>query len=218
MNAEPAQLDDAAMLDDAALLEEVKAGRRSALERLIRRHNQKLYRIARAQLGSDHEAEDVTQFAWVQMLSLFHQWDGRGSFAAWAATIVVNACRQRHRVAGRVAEVPAEVEATLPTPDEETMRRQVREVLEREVDALPPLLRVVFVMRDVEELSGDEVAAALGVTEPVVRVRLHRARQALRQSLDARFSGVARALYPFLGDRCDRMTAWVLAAAADRAQ
>ncbi len=212
MNVEPAPA------DDAELLAEVKAGGRSALERLVRRHNQHLYRIARAQLGSDAEAEDVTQFAWVQMLSQFDQWSGRGSFVAWAATIVVNACRQRHRALGRSAETPpTEPETMLPSPADETMRHQVRQVLEREVDALSPLLRVVFVMRDVEELTGDEVATALGIPEPVVRVRLHRARQALRQSLDARFSGEARALYPFLGKRCDRMTAAVLAAADLRA-
>lgn len=83
--------------DDAELVDAARAGVRSALEQLIRRYNQQLYRIARAHLGSDDEAEDLTQQAWLSIVSNLNQWSGRGTFTAWAATIVVNACRARHR-------------------------------------------------------------------------------------------------------------------------
>ena len=95
-------------------------------------------------------------------------------------------------------------------PDETTHRVQVRAVLERHVEALPPSLRTVFVMRDVEEMSGLEVAEALQIGEPLVRVRLHRARRAIEASLQAEFQGEGRALYSFLGSRCDRLTHAVL--------
>jgi len=197
---------------DAALVEEARAGVRASLERLIRRHNQLLFRIARAQLGNDDEAEDLTQQAWVQIVSSLHQWNARGPFAAWAVTIVVNACRARHR--GAVTEESwDEVEdprVPPPAPDEETQRLEVRKVLERTVDELPASLRVVFVMRDVEGFNTTEVATTLGLTEEAVRVRLFRARQALQRSLDEQFQGEARALYPFLGARCDRITHAVL--------
>jgi RNA polymerase sigma-70 factor (ECF subfamily) len=200
-------------MEDATLVDEAREGIRASLERLIRRHNQQLYRIARAQLGSDDEAEDVTQQAWVQIVGALHQWNGRGVFAAWAATIVMNVCRARRR--GVVEESYDELEDTRaqpPAPDEETQRLEVRKVLERTVDELPPPLRVVFVMRDVEGFSSAEVGASLGISDEAVRVRLFRARQSLQRSLDAQFHGEARALYPFLGARCDRITHAVLSA------
>ncbi|MBL8913341.1 MAG: sigma-70 family RNA polymerase sigma factor [Archangium sp.] len=204
--------------EDATLVESARAGVRSALERLIRKHNQQLYRIARAQLGHDDEAEDVTQHAWVQIVSSLHQWNGRGVFAAWAATIVVNACRARRRgvVEQTSYDEAADERMPPPAPDEETQRLEVRRVLERTVDELPQPLRVVFVMRDVEGFSSAEVGASLGISEEAVRVRLFRARQTLQRSLDAQFQGEARALYPFMGTRCDRITHAVLEAVAAR--
>lgn len=198
--------------DDAELVEAARAGVRSALEQLIRRYNQQLYRIARAHLGSDDEAEDLTQQAWLSIVSNLNQWSGRGTFTAWAATIVVNACRARHR--GVRAQDPHDDEVDPrpppPTPDEEGHRHEVRAVLEHTIDQLSPALRVVFVMRDVEGLSGVEIAQLLGLTEEAVRARLHRARQTLQRSLDLQFQGEARALYPFLGARCHRLTIAVL--------
>lgn len=207
-----------AATDDAELVEAARSGVRSAMEALVRRYNQHLFRIARAQLGSDEDAEELTQQAWVQIVPALHLWSGKGSFAAWASTIVVNACRSRHRSAALLVNDEAEHdealfnESQMTPPDEETHRLEVRKVLQHTIDELPPNLRVVLVMRDVEGFSGAEAATALGITEQAVRVRLHRARQTLQQSLDTKFQGEARELYPFLGARCDRMTAAVLAA------
>jgi RNA polymerase sigma-70 factor (ECF subfamily) len=184
----------------------------SAFERLLRRYNQRLFRVARAQLGSDEEAEEVTQQAWVQVYAALAQWTGRGSFSGWAASIVINACRQwRREMANEVSSDALDaMEDLSEPPDETTHRVQVRAVLERHVEALPPSLRTVFVMRDVEEMSGLEVAEALQIGEPLVRVRLHRARRAIEASLQAEFQGEGRALYSFLGSRCDRLTHAVL--------
>lgn len=201
--------------DDAALVAAVRTSPRS-FEQLVRRYNQRLYRIARAQLGDDHEAEDATQQAWVSIYAALSQWTGRGSFSGWAATIVINTCRQRRRhVTESLDDDDADaLETGLPAPDEETHRAEVRHVLQRTVDTLPPALRAVFVMRDVEGLDSAETAAALGIAEGLVRVRLHRARRALETSLDAQFAGEGRALYAFMGARCDGLTARVLAALA----
>jgi RNA polymerase sigma-70 factor (ECF subfamily) len=202
--------------DEQQLVDEAKTGARASLEKLIRRYNQLLFRIARAQLKDDAEAEESTQQAWVQSVSAFHQWNGRGTFAAWAATVVVNACSRRHRAARdeEGLDEAAELEGGLPAPDEEVQRAEVGRVLERTVDELSTPLRLVFVMRDVQGMKGAEVAEALGITEEAVRVRLHRARQALRLSEDAQFQGEARELFPFLGVRCDRITHVVLEAIA----
>lgn len=204
--------------EDATLIAAARDGTRTSLERLIRRHNQQLYRIARAQLGNDDEAEDVTQQAWVQIVSALHQWDARGPFAAWAATVVVNACRARRR--GAVEETSYDeaddVRPPPPGPDEEAQRLEVRRFLERNIDALPSSLRVVLVMRDLEGFSSAEAGAALNISEAAVRVRLHRARQTLQRSLDDQLQDEARAVYPFLGVRCDRITHAVLAAVGAR--
>ena len=104
------------------------------------------------------------------------------------------------------------LETPTPGPDEITHRAQVRQVIERTVDALPALLRTVYVMRDVEQMNGLEVAGVLKISESLVRVRLHRARRLLEASLEAEFEGETRALYSFLGSRCERLTSSVLGA------
>lgn len=200
---------------DEALVVATRRGERAAFERLLRRYNQRLFRIARAQLGTDDEAEEVTQQAWVQLYTALDQWAGRGTFSSWASSIVINACRQRrrHMSDSTSPELLDELEGGAD-PEAEVQRAQVRAVLERNVDALPPSLRAVFVMRDVEELSGLEVADALQIGEPLVRVRLHRARRLLQASIQSEFQGEGRGLYSFLGARCDRLTHAVMRAIA----
>lgn len=199
-------------LSDDSLVHATLRREPGAFEKLLRRYNQRLFRIARAHLGDDQEAEDVVQQGWVQIFASLGQWSGRGPFSGWAASIVINACRQRRRHVND--ELPSDeleaMEDHSATPEDETHRLQIRAVLERHVDLLPPRLRAVYVMRDVEELSGADVAASLEITEALVRVRLHRARAALEASLQAEFQGEGRALYSFLGARCDRLTRAVL--------
>lgn len=203
-----------ALASDEGLVAAVLRREPGAFERLLRRYNQRLFRVARAQLGSDDEAEEVTQQAWVQLYAALGQWRGQGPFSRWAVSIVLNACRYRRRhVSDELTDETVEALADAAVgPDEATHRQQVRSVLERHVDALPPGLRTVYVMRDVEELAGPDVAEALQISEELVRVRLHRARRALQASLEAEFQGEGRALYAFLGSRCDRLTRAVLAA------
>lgn len=199
-------------LSDEALVAATRRGEADAFERLLRRYNQRLYRVARAHLGTDDEAEEVTQQAWVQLYGALAQWTGRGAFSSWAAAIVVNACRQRRRhMSDEVATDTLDaMEALAPGPEEELYRTQVRAVLARNVDALPPTLRAVFVMRDVEGMTGPEVAEALDIGEPLVRVRLHRARRLLQASIQSDVQGEGDTLYAFLGSRCDRLTDAVL--------
>lgn len=200
--------------DDAALVSRILAGEHTLFERLVRRYNQRLYRAARAHLGDDATAEDATQQAWLSIYRALGQWTGRGSFSGWALTIVINTCMKQR---GRMNEASDESEmdemtSSLPGPDEETHRHQLREVLTRNVDALPPKLRSVLVLCDVEGLTGPEVSQALGVSEEAVRVRLHRARRALQATLESQLADEGKELFSFMGARCDRLTASVLRA------
>lgn len=208
-------MDPQAHLPDLSDEQLVSAARRreaGAFEKLLRRYNQRIFRIARAHVANDEQAEEIVQHAWVQVYATLDQWSGRGPFSAWAAAIVINACHRgrRHVSEALPADELHELEAGDSSPAEATHRLQVREVLERHVDALSATLRAVFVMREVEEMTGAEVAQALGISEEAVRVRLHRARRLIQDSLQEEFEGEGRALYRFLGSRCDRLTGAVL--------
>ncbi len=200
--------------EDAALVSSIVGGQGLLFERLVRRYNQRLFRAARAQLGDDAAAEDATQQAWLSIFRNLPQWSGRGSFSGWALTIVIHEClRRRAPMKESLDDHDVdETRSSLPGPDEETHRRQLREVLGRNVDALPLKLRTVLVLCDVEGLSGPEASEALGVTEEVVRVRLHRARRSLQTSLQAQLADEGKELFSFMGSRCDAMTAAVLQA------
>ena len=204
--------------DDATLVSRILGGEHALFERLVRRYNQRLYRTARAQLGDDASAEDATQQAWMSIYRSLAQWTGKGSFSGWALAIVTNSCL---KLRGRMSDFSndddaelAQLSSTLPGPDEETHRHQLREVLARNVDALPPKLRTVLVLCDVEGLSGPEVSQALSVSEEAVRVRLHRARKSLQAALASQLAGEEKELFSFMGERCDRLTSAVLKALA----
>jgi RNA polymerase sigma-70 factor (ECF subfamily) len=200
--------------DDATLVSRILAGEHTLFERLVRRYNQRFYRAARAQLSNDATAEDVLQQSWMAIYRSLGQWSGRGSFSGWALTIVINMCLKQRGIMNYAIEEadPDETSSTLPGPEEETHRHQLREVLTRNVDALSPKLRTVLVLCDVEGMSGPEASQALGVSEEAVRVRLHRARRTLQTTLEAQLGAEERELFSFMGARCDRMTAAVMGA------
>lgn len=216
-----------AVLADEALVERVRGGETELFEILIRRHNQRLYRVSRSITGDDASAEDVMQEAYLRAFENLGQFAGRARFATWLTKIAVHEALARRRRGRRLVGLPpagaeealeqlAEVAAPVaggrpPSPEEESVRGELRETLRRAVDALPPALRVVFVLREVERLSTAETAAALALGESAVKVRLHRARRALRDDLERRIGAAADELYAFYAPRCDRVVAAVMA-------
>lgn len=205
---------------DETVVRSVLGGSTDRFEILMRRYNQRVFRTARAILRDDAEAEDAAQQAWLSAYQCLAQWDGRARFSTWLTRIVVHASlrrlRGRHQgpLLSLVDDGDTDASSTRPSPEDETARVQARALLERAIDALPESARVVVVLRDLEELSGAETADALGLTEEAVRVRLHRARRALRASIEAALESNVGDLFPFLGDSCDRIVARVLAAIA----
>jgi RNA polymerase sigma-70 factor (ECF subfamily) len=200
--ADPALVDDS----DAAIITRVIAGARDEFESLVRRHNQRLFRAARAIVKSDVEAEDVLQQTWLEIYRHLGQFRGDAQFTTWATRIAVNAALAHARkqpVIAEVVDAPAH-----DTPDDAVGNAQLGKILETCLAELPQGSREVMVLRDVLELDTAETAAALGVSEEAVRVRLHRARAAVAASLVDRLDGV----YKFDGARCDRITRNVMAA------
>jgi RNA polymerase sigma-70 factor (ECF subfamily) len=205
---------DARMLTDDAVVARVLAGAHEAFEVLMRRHNQRVFRAARAVLRDEAEAEDVAQDAWVRAYTHLRQFGGRSSFATWLTRIAIHESLARRRRRGRhtsLDEHTATLCAHTPAPDEALGTRQVAKAIETAIDTLPARYRTVFVLRDVEGLDTAETAACLDVPEATVKTRLHRARGLLRSHLDATLDVAADRVFAFDGHRCDRIVSAVLA-------
>lgn len=223
MNAVPARVAAAAHApDDADLVRRVCGGDTVAFELLMRRHNRRLYRIARALLRDAAEAEDALQEAYLSAFRALPAFREEAAVATWLGRIVVNECMDRLRrnarrdnvvtlvAAGEGDEVeePAGIEPD--TPERALARAEMRALLERSIDALPQEFRAVFVLRAVQELSVEETAASLGIPEATVRTRHFRARGLLRTAIARDMESAARELFDFDGARCDRVVAGVL--------
>jgi RNA polymerase sigma-70 factor, ECF subfamily len=206
-------------LSDEEIVAGVLDGHTALFEILMRRHNERIYRAARAILRDDSEAEDVMQQAYVNAYAHLRQFHGRAQFATWLTRIAVNealarARRQRNyeSVDEDVPDVESFMDRTEPSnPERQAAAGELRMVLERAIDELPDGAREVFMLRDVEGMSTAEVAAALDVSDDVVKTRLSRARAAIRRDLMARTGSSAPDVFRFYKPRCDRVVAQVLA-------
>jgi RNA polymerase sigma-70 factor (ECF subfamily) len=202
-----------APLADEEIVARVREGAAGLYELLVRRHNRAVYRAARAVLRDDAEAEDAAQEAWVSAFVKLGQFTGASRFGTWVVAIALNEARSRLRKrAVRAAADAQEPDAgDRPDPEREVEMRETAERVELAVDELPPRYREVFMLRAVEGLATAEVAEALGVGEDVVKTRLHRARALLRDRLAGALERAAPQAFSFLGARCDRITAQVMA-------
>jgi RNA polymerase sigma-70 factor, ECF subfamily len=187
---------------------------------LMRRHNQRLYRTARAIVRDEAEAEDVMQQAYVNAYTHLGQFTGRARFATWLTRIAMYEALARIRRRGRLTEIETMTEAgdgggilrdRGPNPERQAFIGELRRTLEGGVDALPEAYRSVFVLRDVEGLSTAETAESLGLSEDVVKTRLVRARAQLRHRISEQIGHGVRDLFAFEATRCDRVVGAVMA-------
>lgn len=219
------QARDYAALEDADLAALVRGGDREAFRQVMRRCNQRLYRVVRGVVDDDAEAEDVVQEAYVHAYANIAGFRGDASLATWLARIALNEAygrlRRRRQTMDieQVDAVAAESGRVVPFPNRfggedpaaAAAREQVRRLLERAVGGLPEAFRVVFVLREVEGCSVEETADLLGLRAETVKTRLHRARRLLRNALHDNVAATLGDAFPFLGARCERMTEAVLA-------
>lgn len=212
--------------DDATLARLIGEGDQAAFALLMRRYNQLLFRTARAILRDDTEAEDALQDAYLLAYRGIGQFRGEARLSTWLTRIVVNEAVARARKSSRRAEVmqlhagvinedfDEEIEMTsgaAESPESGAMRAQARQLLEKAIDDLPDVFRTVFVLRAVEEMSGDEVAVCLDIPEATVRSRFFRARAMLRAALAHDIDLAFEQVFSFDGARCDRIVNGVLA-------
>lgn len=216
---------DYASLDDQALVELVRGGTREAFRHIMQRCNQRLFRVARAVIGEDSEAEDVLQESYMRAYDKLDSFRGDSSLATWLTTIVLNEARgrlrRRHTMVGLeqidLAHDDSHQVIRFPSkfgnedPAAAAARTQIRHLLEHAIDELPPAFRVVYMLREVEECSVEETASQLGIKPETVKTRLYRARRQLRASLHDRLANTMNEAFPFMGARCARVTAAVMA-------
>jgi RNA polymerase sigma-70 factor (ECF subfamily) len=211
---------------DAELARRIASADQQAFVLLMRRHNQLLFRTARSILHDDAEAQDAVQDAYLHAWRAIGQYRAEAKLSTWLTRIVVNEAIARQRKGSRRAQVTplfddqpaleASMDETMDaahtdTPERGAMREQARALLERALDDLPDAFRTVFMLRAVQELSGEEVAASLGIAEATVRSRFFRARAMLRAALAREFDYALEEAFGFDGARCDRIVAAVLA-------
>jgi RNA polymerase sigma-70 factor, ECF subfamily len=215
-------------IDDTELVRRIAAHDERAFEALMRSNNRMLYRIARSILKDDAEAQDAVQEAYIAAYRGIGGFRGGARLSTWLARIVINEAyaRLRKRKPGVVVSLESAIQAgdfleslpqeaimageTAEPPDNAAMRAELLRLLERRIDALPEQFRVVFVLRDVEEMSVEEAAQCLGVPAATVRTRAFRARALLREALSRDLDAATVDAFGFAGERCDRIVASVL--------
>lgn len=201
-------------LADEDVVARVVGGDTAAFELLMRRHNQRLFRLARAILGNDVDAEEVVQEAYVRASGALAGFEGRSSVATWLSRITLHEALRlrRHRGRTMLAE-PSDLDRAASRdvcqPGEPLDRAEERHMLGDALDSLQPLARAVVMLRLVEGLSTRETAESLEMSESNVKVSLHRAKGQLRDLLERRAVDQLRERFAFAEERCDRIVARV---------
>jgi RNA polymerase sigma-70 factor (ECF subfamily) len=210
--------------NDIDLLERARQRDTAAFSVLVRRHDRYLYRVARSVLRDDVEAEDVVQQTYLTAFTKVADFRGRANLRTWFTRIALNEALRRRRQQRSLVELgeidtPKErarswvhlSQLTNSSPEGQAARSQIRRLLERAIDNLPPAFRTVLIMRDVEEASVEEIASVLRIKPETVRTRLHRARAMLRKRLGEEIGSGLKDVFPFERPRCDALVARLLA-------
>jgi RNA polymerase sigma-70 factor, ECF subfamily len=201
----------AATVSEEALVARLRAGDGAAFEQVMRRHNGRLFRVARTILRDDAEAEEALQDAYLRAFAGIGAFKGEASLATWLTRIAINEALMRLRRRRDTSELDFETPDPAPSPEQNAARRELRGLVERALDSLPADFRAVFILRAVEQMSVEEAAAALGIPQATVKTRFFRARRHLRDLLGEALAAALGDSFPFAGARCDRLVGRVLA-------
>ena len=213
------------LLDEQDLIARAIRGDEAAIRTIVRQNNRRLFRVARSILKDDWEAEDAVQEAYVRGFSRLSEFEGRSSLSTWLTRIVVNESLGRlrkrrptadfadveHGAADNGQLVPFPLAAPQLDPERAMAQTQLNNVLEKAIDALPDVYRIVLVARVIEEMSVEETAEMFDLKPETVKTRLHRARALLRRELEDSVGPMLTDTYKFGGARCERMADRVIA-------
>jgi RNA polymerase sigma-70 factor, ECF subfamily len=186
--------------DESALVARAKTGDAQAFTDLVNQYERKIYRLAKHITQNDEDAEDVLQETFLKAYEHLDNFQGNSKFYTWIVRIAVNESlmKLRKRKGDRTVPldepvdtgeemVTREIAVWDDNPEQRYSREEVQDILDKAVEGLKPDFRTVFILRDIEELSTEETAEALGISIPAVKSRLLRARLALREKLTRQF-------------------------------
>jgi len=181
---------------DFEIIERVRSGETEAFEELVRKHGRRVYRSLIGIVGSPEDAEDALQDVFFKAFQHLPHFEGRSKFSTWLIRIAINTGVQRIRSRKEFDRIdeeneefrPRNIQAWTDTPEEFYSREELRRLVEKEVMKLPAKYRVALMLRDLEELSTEEAAAALELTVPGLKARVLRGRLMLRESMVQYFS------------------------------
>lgn len=209
--------------NDVELVRQALARDEAAFRAIMQKHNRRLYRIARAVVHNNTDAEDAVQEAYVSAFANMAGYRGESTLATWLSRIVMNEALGRLRRKRATVDIatlePMRCEAEiiqfpLSTPNDDPERtmaqRQILQLVEQATDNLPEIFRIVFVARAIEGMSIEETSELLDIKPETVKTRLHRARQLVRDQLDKQIGPLLMDAFPFAGRRCERMTEAVI--------
>jgi len=202
------------LLTDIDIIKQVQSGDTNLYEVIVRRYNDRLYRIARSIVKDSDETEDVMQEAYIKAFENLWQFKGTARFSTWLTKILINEALARVRLMNKANEIHYENEIMIPvsnsieSPENAEIRKNIGNLLELAIEKLPQKYRLVFIMREVEGLSVSETAELLSISDENVKVRLHRAKSNLRNLLKDSLKGIS--IYEFRDPRCNRISEKVM--------
>src|SRR5438876_8057017 len=201
----------AEVFDEAPLVERAREGDSAAFSELVNRYSRKIYRLAKHITQNDEDAEDVLQETFLKSFSHLDSFQGQSKFYTWIVRIAVNEALMKLRKRKSDRSVPLdepldtgedtvirEIAVWDENPEQKYSREELGQILDEAVEGLKPVFRTVFVLRDIEELSTEETAEALGISVPAVKSRLLRARLQLREKLTRSFKRKGDDVFAYL--------------------
>jgi len=227
VNSGPGSADDADPGEEI-LVDRARMGDMTACAALMRRYNQRLYRVIRSVLKTGSDVEDTMQDTYLAALRNLDRFEGRAPFGTWLLKIATNTALARMRQRMRVVQLDDlpdldDLDSTLDrnggaarTPEQDVSSSEIMAIVEAAIDRLPYDYRQVFTLRTIEGLDTTETANVLGLGEDAVRQRLHRAREMLQVDIQGGEASAIRSAFGFLGRRCNRVVAKVLQRLSER--
>lgn len=203
-------------IKESEIIKRILRGEKELYEILVRRNNQKLYRIIRSYLKDDAEIEDIMQDSYVKAFTKLYQFKLESSFSTWLIRIGINESLARLKEKGKryhlneqsdnlrsntILEIPDNRQLN---PQDKMVRNETKQILENAIDSLGIKYKTVYVMKEVEEMSLKEIAIALDLTIANVKVRLHRSKEMLKEKLYEVAN--EKSIFEFGFSRCDRIT------------
>jgi RNA polymerase sigma factor (sigma-70 family) len=207
-------------LEDSIVVGRVIAGEKELFEILLRRYNQTLYRVIRGYLKDAEDVHDAMQNTYLKAFDKLSQFQGHSSFSTWLIRIGINEAllRLNQMNKGKLIYLNTAVNATIEkvyqtpdshmNPEKAIIRQEAKQLLEQAIDNLPEKYRVVYILKEIEGLENTQIEEALGLTESNIKVRLHRAKNLLKDSLFKLTSHGE--VFEFGNSRCDAIVAFVM--------